>query len=57
MSNRTLADEIITLINNTANNNPAPILCSITANYLKEPDRVDIKTDEGILKYVKLIGN
>lgn len=57
MSNRTLADEIITLIESKSNNNPAPILCTIIGNYNEEPDKVDVKTDTGIFKYIKLIGS
>ena len=57
MANKTLADEIITMIQAYSNNNPPPALCKIVKNY---PDSkyCDVSSDGiGILKYVKVIGD
>ena len=57
MANKTLADEIITMIQSYSNNNPPPALCKIVKNY---PDSkyCDVSSDGiGILKYVKVIGD
>lgn len=56
MSNRTLVDEIITLIHSEANNNPPPKPCKIIKNYSDEPySDVEVE-DLGILMYRKTIG-
>ena len=56
MSNRTLADEIITLIKSEANNNPPPKACKIIANYGDKPySDVEVE-DLGKLTYIKTIG-
>ena len=57
MANRTLADEIITIINSEANNNQAPITCTITKNYTSEPDKVDVTTPHGDYKYVPCLNS
>ena len=54
--NKTLADEIITLINSEANNNPAPIRCTIKKIY-NDNQHVDAETQIGLLEYVETIGN
>lgn len=56
MSNRTLADEVITLIQSQSNNNPAPISCKITKVY-DDFNHVDAEIDSGTLTYVETIGN
>lgn len=55
MAERSLADEIITIVKSEANNNPAPERCNIKRVY---PDKVhvDIETNRGSLKYVDVIG-
>ena len=54
--NKTLADEIITLINSEANNNPAPTRCKIIKIY-SDNIHADVETSMGILSYVECIGN
>ena len=55
MTQKSLVDEIITIIKSEANNNPAPERCRIRKVY---PDKVhaDIETRHGLLKYVDVIG-
>ena len=55
-NNKTLADEIITIINNTANNNPAPTRCTITKVYT-DNKHTDAETSIGTLTYTETIGN
>lgn len=56
MSNRTLVDEIITLIHSEANNNPPPKSCKIIKNYGDKPfSDVEVE-DLGTLLYRKTIG-
>ncbi len=55
-NNRTLADEIITLINNEANNNPAPTKCTIKKVY-SDNNHVDAETDIGTLTHVETISS
>lgn len=53
---RELIDEIITLINSEANNNPPPKLCKIIKNYGNKPySDVEVE-DLGVLIYRKTIG-
>ena len=52
MANRTLTDEIITIIQSEANNNPAPTTCTITKNYPNEPGMVDVTTNNGDYRYI-----
>ena len=56
MANKTLADEIITIVNSEANNNPVPIRCTITRVY-EDNKHTDIETDNDRLTYVETIGN
>lgn len=56
MSNRSLADELEIMITSLANNNPAPLRCTITKIYDDEL-HVDVKTDYGEVNYVETIGN
>ena len=57
MANKTLADEIISLIQSYSNNNPPPISCKIIGNYDDEPYS-DVKTEEfGKISYIKTIGS
>lgn len=52
--NRTLNDAISDLIESHINDQPAPILCTITHIY--ENNRVDIQTDTyGEIKYIETI--
>lgn len=52
--NTTLADEIITIIQTEANNNPAPVKCKILKIY--NDNHVDVETDLGLLNHVEVIG-
>lgn len=57
MASRTLVDEIITLIQSQANNNPAPQLCEIVNNY-EDKSYCDVKIDNlGRFNHVKTIGS
>ena len=56
MSNRSLADEMEIMITSLANNNPAPLKCTITKIY-EDHKHVDVKTDYGDVDYVETIGN
>ena len=57
MSNRSLIDEIITLVKSEANNNPSPKSCKIVGNYGDEPYS-DVEIDGvGKLTYIKTIGS
>lgn len=53
--NKTLADELITLIRSVANNNPAPTKCKITKIY--DNGYADAETNIGTLEYIETIGN
>ena len=53
MTEKTLAEEIITIIRNEANNNPPPEQCTVIGNYTNESDRIDIETSTGKLTYIK----
>ena len=54
--NKTLADEIITIVQSEANNNPAPMKCIITRVY-SDNVHVDAQTSSGVLQYVETISN
>lgn len=56
MSEKTLTEEIITIIQSEANNNPAPTLCTITKIY-NDQNHVDIETETGTLTYIPTISN
>lgn len=57
MSNRTLVDEIITLIKSEANNNPAPKVCKIIGNYGANPySDVEVE-DLGKLIHIRTVGS
>lgn len=56
MTEKTLTDEIITIINSVANNNPAPTRCTITKVY-NDNNHVDATTNIGTLNYIETIGN
>ena len=51
-------DEIIKIIHSEANNNPPPLLCTITQNYA-DLNYVDVRLnqDKSIIKHVLLIGD
>ena len=53
MPNKTLADEIITIINDNSNDNPAPLKCKVTKVY--HDKHVDLETEEGNFLYVPCI--
>ena len=56
MSDRTLIDEIITLIHSESNNNPPPKSCRIIKNYGEKP-YCDVEVENlGVLIYKKTIG-
>lgn len=54
--NTTLADEIITLIQNEANNNPAPLRCKVIYVYNDNHVDVNLTDSNEILKYIECIG-
>ena len=54
MTTRTLADEIITIIQAHSNNNPAPETCTIKKTYTN--GYVDIETSNGKINYLECIG-
>lgn len=54
MSNRTLADEIITIIEANANNNPAPVLATVTKVYTD--NCIDARLSNSVYKYIRTIG-
>ena len=55
-SQKSLADEIITIVKSVANNNPAPEKCRIVKVY-DDKVHADVQTSLGILKYVEVIGS
>ena len=55
MNNKTLADEIITLITHFANDNPAPIVAEMIREY--EDGYIDVRTEEGDYLHIPLIGS
>ena len=52
----TLSDELITLIQSEANNNPAPMKCEIVKVYADQV-HADVNTINGVLTYVETISN
>ena len=57
MVNRSIVDEIITIVQSEANNNPAPVNCTVVGNYT-DNGFVDIELDGGdVLRYVKVVGS
>ena len=56
MADRTLTDEIITIIESTSNNNPAPTKCTIKKIYT-DNKHVDADTNIGTLTYIETISN
>lgn len=52
MAQKTLADEIITIVNAHANDNPAPTTCTVINTYEDDPYHVDVSTEDGTLRYV-----
>ena len=54
MSKKTLAENLVTMITNEANDNPAPIECEVTKNYT-DKNIIDVTTDEGTYDYVPCI--
>ena len=56
MPEPTLSDEIITIVNSVANNNPAPTRCTITKIY-EDNNHVDATTQIGTIQYIETIGN
>ena len=54
MAEKTLAEEIITIIQSEANNNPAPQTCTIRKVYTN--GYVDIETNTGKINYLECIG-
>lgn len=54
MANRTLADEIITIIEANANNNPAPVLATVTKVYTD--NCIDARLSNNVYKYIRTIG-
>ena len=56
MVEKTLAEEIITIIESHANDNPAPTLGTITKIY-DDNNHVDIETENGTLTYIPTISH
>lgn len=55
MTEKTLADEIITIVNSVANNNPAPNTCTIRKIY--DDGFVDVTLkDGGVVSYLECYG-
>lgn len=57
MANKTLADEIITLIQSEANNNPAPEHCKIIKSYDDGYADIQLSNTSEIIRYIKTIGD
>ena len=57
MAERTINEEIELIVKDVANNNPAPITCTVIKNYQNDLFHVDIETDIGILNYVPCLFN
>ena len=54
--NTTLADEIITIIQSEANNNPAPLPCTIRKIHTSDK-LVDVRLEDGtVVKYCNCVG-
>ena len=53
---KTLAEEIITIVQSNANNNPAPERCNVVKVY-DDDIHVDVQTSIGLLTYVDSIGS
>ena len=53
---KTLAEEIITIIEAHSNNNPAPTTGTITRTYT-DGNYADVETEDGTHRYVPVIGN
>ena len=56
MPEPTLAEEIITIVQSVANNNPAPTIGTITKIY-DDNNHVDIETENGTLTYIPTISH
>lgn len=56
MPEPTLAEEIITIVQSVANNNPAPTKCTIKKVY-SDNNHVDAETDIGTLTHVETISS
>ena len=56
MTEKTLTEEIITIVNSVANNNPAPTQGKITKIY-SDNNHVDIETQNGTLTYIPTISH
>lgn len=56
MVERTLSDEIISIVESVANNNPAPVKCKIIKKY-NDNVHADIETKLGTIEYVETISN
>ena len=57
MAQKTLAEEIITIIEAHSNDNPAPTQCTVTGNYEDDIYHVDVTTEDGVLRYVPCLFN
>lgn len=57
MADKTLAEEIITIVENTANNNPAPEHGRIINTYSDGKVDIQLTTTGDILKYLPTIGD
>ena len=54
MAEPTLVGELTTLIRDELNQIPKPELCTVIKSYT-EPDRADVQTTNGNIKYVKCL--
>ena len=55
MAQKTLAEEIITIIKAHSNDNPAPTTGTITRTY-EESNYADVETEDGVHRYIPVIG-
>ena len=52
MAQKTLAEEIVTIVEAHSNDNPAPTTCTVINNYDDDQYHVDVSTEDGTLRYV-----
>lgn len=57
MTEPTLADLIKPIVTENANNNPAPVQCTITKNYNDEPTKIDVTTPIGEFRYITCLNS
>ena len=55
LADKTLNKSFETMIKGVANNNPAPMPCTVVGTYSGDNNHVDVKTSEGIINYIECI--